>query len=202
MAPDRFCPQCGCALPAGRSHDTCPACLLRAGLERESGSPAWPLDRSGTVAFQDAIGSEPSSVGKVLESLANSIGSIPRVLLPDTVISTTSPSPSSTPTSETRALGEPSDRYQLFWRDRLRRYWGRPQRPRDGDLGRDLAVKVLLEEHRATSPARRAGSSRRAQIGGQLQHPGIVPVYELGALADRRPYFTMKLVKGRTLAAR
>ena len=40
-----------------------------------------------------------------------------------------------------------------------------------------------------------------AQIGGQLQHPGIVPVYELGTFADRRPYFTMKLVKGRTLAA-
>src|SRR5208282_2996208 len=32
------------------------------------------------------------------------------------------------------------------------------------------------------------------------QHPGIVPVYELGSFADRRPYFTMKLVKGRTLA--
>ena len=40
-----------------------------------------------------------------------------------------------------------------------------------------------------------------AQIGGQLQHPGIVPVHELGALADRRPFFAMKLVKGRTLAA-
>ena len=40
-----------------------------------------------------------------------------------------------------------------------------------------------------------------AQIGGQLQHPGIVPVYELGLMADLRPYFTMKLVKGRTLAA-
>ncbi len=39
-----------------------------------------------------------------------------------------------------------------------------------------------------------------AQIGGQLQHPGIVPVYELGQFADGRPYFLMKLVKGRTLA--
>ena len=28
-----------------------------------------------------------------------------------------------------------------------------------------------------------------------------MPVYELGQFADRRPYFTMKLVKGRTLAA-
>ncbi|MCY3002530.1 MAG: serine/threonine-protein kinase, partial [Planctomycetota bacterium] len=39
------------------------------------------------------------------------------------------------------------------------------------------------------------------QIGGQLQHPGIVPVYELGLMADESPYFTMKLVKGRTLSA-
>jgi tetratricopeptide (TPR) repeat protein len=39
-----------------------------------------------------------------------------------------------------------------------------------------------------------------AQIGGQLQHPGIVPVYELGHGANRYPYFTMKLVKGQTLA--
>src|SRR5262249_22504058 len=38
-----------------------------------------------------------------------------------------------------------------------------------------------------------------AQIGGQLQHPGLVPVYELGA-ADGRPFFAMKLVEGRTLA--
>jgi serine/threonine-protein kinase len=40
-----------------------------------------------------------------------------------------------------------------------------------------------------------------AQIAGQLKHPGIVPVYELGAFADRWPYFAMKVVKGRTLAS-
>src|SRR6185436_4237219 len=40
-----------------------------------------------------------------------------------------------------------------------------------------------------------------AQIGGQLQHPGIVPIYELGLLGGERPYFAMKLVKGKTLAA-
>ncbi|MHC4411183.1 MAG: serine/threonine-protein kinase, partial [Planctomycetota bacterium] len=39
-----------------------------------------------------------------------------------------------------------------------------------------------------------------AQIGAQLQHPGIVPVYGLGLQPDGRPYFAMKLVKGRTLA--
>src|SRR5262249_9797003 len=40
---------------------------------------------------------------------------------------------------------------------------------------------------------------REARIAGQLQHPGTVPVHELGNLADGRPYFAMKLVKGRTL---
>src|SRR5262249_36961903 len=38
-----------------------------------------------------------------------------------------------------------------------------------------------------------------AQIGGQLQHPGVVPVYDLGRFGER-PFFTMKLVKGQTLA--
>jgi serine/threonine-protein kinase len=70
---------------------------------------------------------------------------------------------------------------------------------RDPDLGRDLAVKVLLEGHR-DKPDLLRRFVEEAQIGGQLQHPGIVPVYELGTFADSRPYFTMKLVKGRTLA--
>ena len=71
---------------------------------------------------------------------------------------------------------------------------------RDSDLGRDLAVKVLLEQHRENPDLIRR-FVEEAQIAGQLQHPGVVPVYELGTLADRRPYFAMKLVKGRTLAA-
>src|SRR5262249_34683872 len=72
-------------------------------------------------------------------------------------------------------------------------------RGRDPVLGRDLAVKVL--------GARCAGDAElaerfvaEAQVAGQLQHPGVVPVHALGTLADGRPFFTMKLVKGRTLA--
>ena len=71
---------------------------------------------------------------------------------------------------------------------------------RDHALGRELAVKVLLDQHR-DQPELVRRFVEEAQIGGQLQHPGIVPVYELGTLADRRPFFAMKLVKGRTLAA-
>jgi len=71
---------------------------------------------------------------------------------------------------------------------------------RDIDLGRDLAIKVLLESHQGNSEVVRR-FIEEAQIGGQLQHPGVVPVYELGTFPDRRPFFAMKLVKGRTLAA-
>jgi hypothetical protein len=70
---------------------------------------------------------------------------------------------------------------------------------RDPDLGRTLAMKVLLDQH-----GKRPDLARRfleeAQIGGQLQHPGLVPVHALGRLPDQRAFFTMKLVKGRTLA--
>ncbi|QEH36260.1 Serine/threonine-protein kinase PknB [Aquisphaera giovannonii] len=72
-------------------------------------------------------------------------------------------------------------------------------RGRDVELGRDVALKVLREEygHRPEAVGRFV---REAQIGGQLQHPGIVPVYEVGRLPDSRPFIAMKLVEGRTLA--
>ena len=58
----------------------------------------------------------------------------------------------------------------------------------------------LLHERYKNEPALLQRFVEEAQIGGQLQHPGIVPVYDLGMHEDR-PFFTMKLVKGKTLAA-
>jgi serine/threonine-protein kinase len=72
-------------------------------------------------------------------------------------------------------------------------------RARDRRLRRELAVKVLRDKHRHNADLVRC-FVEEAQIAGQLQHPGVAPVYELGELADRRPYFTMKLVRGETLA--
>jgi WD40 repeat protein/serine/threonine protein kinase/tetratricopeptide (TPR) repeat protein len=70
---------------------------------------------------------------------------------------------------------------------------------RDTDLGRDLAIKVLLDQHK-DKPEVVQRFVEEAQIGGQLQHPGIAPIYDLGQLADKRPFFSMKLVKGKTLS--
>jgi len=71
---------------------------------------------------------------------------------------------------------------------------------RDRDLGRDVALKVLKKDL-AQIPEVVQRFVEEAQIEGQLQHPGIVPVYGLGVQKDGRPYFAMKLVKGETLAA-
>jgi serine/threonine-protein kinase len=90
------------------------------------------------------------------------------------------------------------DRYQLQG-GIARGGMGAVLRGRDVDLGRDLAIKVLLEKH-ADNPAVAQRFIEEAQIGGQLQHPGVVPVYDVGRFGQR-PFFTMKLVKGHTLAA-
>src|SRR5262245_8904407 len=71
---------------------------------------------------------------------------------------------------------------------------------RDPDLGRDLAFKVLKAEL-SGNPTAEQRFQAEAQVCGQLQHPGVVPIYELGRFANGQPFFAMKLVKGRTLAA-
>src|SRR5262245_28255606 len=76
---------------------------------------------------------------------------------------------------------------------------GSVHRARDVDLGRDIALKVLLESHQE-NPEMIRRFIEEAQISGQLQHPGIVPVHEMGLVGGKRPYLAMKFVKGQTLA--
>ena len=69
----------------------------------------------------------------------------------------------------------------------------------DQELDREVAIKMLLDRYdRHSSVAQRFIDE--ARIMGQLQHPGIPAIHELGVLTDGRPFLAMKLVKGRTLA--
>ncbi len=91
----------------------------------------------------------------------------------------------------------------------------------DEQIGRDVILKELLPEHTVNptdstlsklpqaesprSPMRKSASMmarflQEAKITGQLEHPSIVPVYELGTRKDGQLYYTMKLVRGDTLA--
>jgi serine/threonine protein kinase len=68
----------------------------------------------------------------------------------------------------------------------------------DRGLERRVAVKLMHPDHQHSMLAARS-FVREAQITGQLDHPNIVPVHELGADNEGRLFFTMKLVEGRTL---
>ncbi|WP_198154545.1 protein kinase domain-containing protein [Plesiocystis pacifica] len=70
----------------------------------------------------------------------------------------------------------------------------------DGALQRRVAIKVLRPGNEHSMLAVRS-FIREAQITGQLDHPNIVPVHELGVNGDGRLFFMMKLVEGRTFAA-
>jgi WD40 repeat protein/serine/threonine protein kinase len=80
----------------------------------------------------------------------------------------------------------------------------------DEHIGRDVALKELLssdEDEETMASGRSSQLStpglmrflREARVTGQLEHPNIVPVYELGRRQDGRLYYTMRLVRGETL---
>jgi serine/threonine protein kinase len=73
-------------------------------------------------------------------------------------------------------------------------------RVEDTALGRQVALKVIgIVDSSGEFSARLL---REAKIIAQLEHPGIVPVHDVGTLPDGRVFYTMKLVQGRRLDQR
>jgi serine/threonine protein kinase/WD40 repeat protein len=123
--------------------------------------------------------------------------------------------------SKVKGVFETPGRYTEL-REYARGGMGRVLLVHDDSLGREIALKELLPhlgevEHQSTldkdadpggmhpSPVRfsahiLARFLQEARITGQLEHPGIVPVYELGHRRDGTLYYTMKLVRGRSLS--
>ncbi len=67
----------------------------------------------------------------------------------------------------------------------------------DCDIRREVAVKFLLDQ---ADPKKKLRFIEEAQITGQLEHPNIPPVHELGVDKQKHLFFSMKMVKGRSLA--
>ncbi len=72
---------------------------------------------------------------------------------------------------------------------------------KEKDLGRLVAVKVLLPG-RATDETARRRFEREAKAAARLVHPHVVQVYRFGRLPDETPYLVMRFVKGRTMEER
>lgn len=98
---------------------------------------------------------------------------------------------------ETANRWDAEQRYQLvtnFARGGLGQIW----MANDGRLRREVAFKELLP-----SALKNRNALERfleeAQITGQLEHPGIVPIYDIGYQENGTPFYAMKLVRGETM---
>jgi serine/threonine protein kinase/formylglycine-generating enzyme required for sulfatase activity len=75
---------------------------------------------------------------------------------------------------------------------------GRVISARDREIGRTVAMKTML----SSGPTPTALAKRfvdEARLTAQLEHPSIVPVYDLGALPTGEPFYTMRVVKKQSL---
>jgi serine/threonine protein kinase/WD40 repeat protein len=69
---------------------------------------------------------------------------------------------------------------------------------KDNELGREVALKEIQLDKSDDMEAR-TRFIREAEITGGLEHPGVVPVYSLGAYPDGRPFYAMRFIRGQTL---
>jgi eukaryotic-like serine/threonine-protein kinase len=163
--------------------------------EKTTANPSVPAD-SLVAGLAAGFGRPAEASSGMMTRLRDDYGAMPPVLLRDA-----DGEGSDVLRPKSYAMpkpGEAGERYQLAG-EIARGGMGAVIRGRDVELGRELAIKVLLEKY-VDRPEIARRFIEEAQIGGQLQHPGVVPVYDIGNFGER-PFFTMKLVKGRTLAA-
>lgn len=177
------CPHCGLKLKvkdefAGRPAP-CPTCKHQLVVPQPDRTQAVPADRiDGLLSSMARAGVE---AGVTLDG-----GAVPAGKLP----------------GEKRSLrdllerhGKGGERYLLAG-EIARGGMGVVLRAVDCDIRREVAVKFLLDQ---SDLRRKARFVEEAQITGQLEHPNIVPIHELGIDAQKRLFFSMKIVKGRSL---
>jgi len=99
----------------------------------------------------------------------------------------------------TVAVNTPKGRYDIL-EEIARGGMGVIYRAFDTILQREVAVKALQDGFDPSSGAGRRFIAE-GRITGQLQHPGIPAVHDLGTLPDGKPFLAMKLIKGQTLDA-
>jgi serine/threonine protein kinase/WD40 repeat protein len=174
------------ALESGPPTARPPAPDLR-GSEPGGDDPVSALDSAARAAVKgeaERLGSDPSASAAVLAALEAQVGA---------------------------PLGQ--GKHYSVRRELARGGMGRILVALDSHIGREVAYKELLRPAPGT-PATQAGPAistvdigrerflREARVTGQLEHPNIVPVYEIGEDGSGGLFYTMKLVHGRTLSER
>ena len=91
-----------------------------------------------------------------------------------------------------------ASRYQVLWAH-AKGGLGEVFLAEDTELHRRVALKEIQARH-AKNPVSRERFVAEAEITGNLEHPGVVPVYGLGTHRDGRPFYAMRFIKGEDLA--
>lgn len=76
--------------------------------------------------------------------------------------------------------------------------FGAVWRAKDTKLGRRIAVKQLGQRLTLDAESRRRFISE-ARVTARLEHPGIVPVYDISQVEEDHAYYTMRLIRGSTM---
>jgi len=184
-----------CALWVGDRSKTLPAILCEKGWLRAEDRPHLDYLAARRLARFDgdvraSFAGCPAAVRGVLASVCDDTtgGSAPQATIAFTEGADAPAEPTSVPPGQRYTLNA------LHAAGGIGEIW----LARDRALHRDVAVK-RLQSHTAGSAVTRSRFLREAQITGQLDHPGVVPIYEICADADGEPYYAMRFLKGRTL---